>query len=511
MSSRTQKALLGFISDVGGMIAFTVITLIAAPIILELTSQTLYGFWVTTISILGYLALTDLGLGMSLTRFIATMASNGNSKELNGIINTAFFTFCGVGLVFFLLGISIASYIPSWFKIPNEESLLVLSAYRVAIISGALALPLSVFSAIVVGFQQMVVMNISKNIITIVSIGISIILLNSGIGLVALPLASLFVVVVASVVSFIYAKKYFPNLKLSISYFNKKDLKKLVSFGGYFQLGRVANTVALSSDNIIIASSIGAGSVTPYAFTSKLPIMFSVTLASKLPNAIFPAMTEMFANNEMDKLRTTYKRLTFFAVRMALFGAVLMFLVNPIFVTLWVGPEYYGGNFLNFIFVLWAFFDTIYRGTTAIIYASGDLKKWTVATSLEAILNIIISFTLIGPFGLAGVALGTLISKLLTTGFYTPYLACRKLDLALNDFIKKSIIPPIIRSLPSICVTLIASSYLPLQIGWLWIIIVGLILVITNFLMFEGFALIKSSKESWKVRLRKLILMQEEY
>ena len=147
MRSRTQKALLGFASDVGGLIALTIISFIAAPIILELTSQTLYGFWVTTISILGYLALTDLGLGMSLTRFIAAIASKGNSKELNGIINTAFFTFCLVGLLFFIIGISISSYIPSWFKIPKEESMFVLSAYRIAIISGALALPLSVFSA----------------------------------------------------------------------------------------------------------------------------------------------------------------------------------------------------------------------------------------------------------------------------------------------------------------------------------------------------------------------------
>jgi O-antigen/teichoic acid export membrane protein len=511
MSSRTYKALIGFVSDVGGMIALTTITFIAAPIILELTSQTLYGFWITTISILGYLALTDLGLGMSLTRFVATLASEGEPKELNDIISTAFFTFCGIGLVFFIIGISISPYIPLWFKIPKEESLLVLSAYRVAIISGALALPLSVFSAIVVGFQQMVVINISKNIISIVSIALSIILLYGGIGLVALPIASLFVVIITSIVSFMYAKKYFPQLKLKISYFNKKDLKKLISFGGYFQIGRIANTVALSSDNIVIAGSLGAGSVTPYTFTSKLPIMFSVTLASKLPNAIFPAMTEMFANNETEKLRQTYKRLTFFAVRLAFLGAALLFITNSTFVKLWVGSENYGGDFLNIIFVLWAIFDTVYRGATAVVYASGDLKQWTIASIIEAILNITISLILIRPFGLAGVALGTLISKLLTTGFYIPYWVCKKLDLPIIVLFKKSIVRPIIRSIPSISITFLFSYYLTIDNGWLWLILVGTVLVVTNFLMFEGLAFAKPSKELWKVRLRKLILMKEEY
>jgi len=511
MSSRTFKALIGFFSDVGGTIALTTITFIAAPIILELTSQALYGFWITTISILGYLALTDLGLGMSLTRFVATLASKEKPKELNDIISTAFFTFCIIGIVFFIIGFSISPFIPIWFKIPKEESLIVLSAYRLAIISGALALPLSVFGAIVVGFQQMVVINISKNIISIISIILSIILLYGGIGLVALPIASLFVVIVGSIASFIYARKYFPQLKLKISFCNKKDLKKLISFGGYFQLGRVANTVALSSDNIVIAGYMGAESVTPYSFTSKLPIMFSVTLASKLPNAIFPAMTEMFANNEMDKLRQTYKRITFFSVRIAILSGAFLFIANQQFVSLWVGPQNYGGNLLNFVFVFWALLDTVYRGTTAIVYASGDMQKWTIASSAEAILNIAISITLVGPLGLAGVALGTLISKALTTGFYTPYWVCRKINLPINTLLKKSIGYPIIRSLPSIGLTFLISLLLPLNLGWFWILLIGLTLCVTNFFMFEGIALMKLSDEHWKIRLRKLILMQEEY
>lgn len=82
MSSRTQKALMGFATDIAGLIAFTTISLIAAPMILELTSQTLYGFWITTISILGYLALSDLGLGMSLTRFIAASAFKREFKRI---------------------------------------------------------------------------------------------------------------------------------------------------------------------------------------------------------------------------------------------------------------------------------------------------------------------------------------------------------------------------------------------------------------------------------------------
>jgi O-antigen/teichoic acid export membrane protein len=511
MASRSQKALLGLVTDFGGMSALIIVTFIATPIILELTSETLYGFWITTISILGYLALTDLGIGMSLTQLISANSSKGNSSDLNKIISTAFIVFCGLALIFFISGISLTSFIPVWFKIPEKESALVISAYKVAIISGALALPLSIFNSVVVGYQQMAVMNVSKNIVSIIGVIFSIILLKIDIGLVALPLATLFVVITNSIIAYIYSKKYFKELKISYSSFDLKVFKKLLSFGGYFQLGRVANTVALSTDNIVISIILGAGSVTPYAFTSKLPILFSVALASKLPVAIFPAMTEMFANNEIEKLREIYKRLTYFAVRIALIGATLLFIVNFKFVELWVGPEYYGGNFLNFVFVLMVIIDTVYRGTTAIVYASGDLKKWTIASILEAILNIIITLILIKPYGLAGVALGTLISKILTTGFYTPYWVCKKLKISINSLFKNSIISPLIRSIPSFVLTILISDKLQINNGWIWIVVTTLILIITNILMFEGVALSRNSNDSIIVRLKRLILMQERY
>lgn len=511
MKTRTQKALYGFISDVAGMIAYTIVTFIAAPIILQLTSESLYGFWITTMSILGYLALTDLGLGVSLTRFIAAYAKKGNSVELNRLINTALFVFCIAGLIFLIIGLSISSNIPSWFKIPEKESEIVLSAYTFAIISGSIALPLSIFSAIVVGFQQMAVIHISKNIISILGVIFSIILLYNDVGLVSLPIASIFVVLFSALISFIYATKFFSNLVFNFSYVNMKDLKKLLSFGSYFQLGRIANTVALSSDNIMIAATLGAAKVTPYTFTSKLPIMFSVSLASKLPNAIFPAMSEMFANNEFSKLRDTYKKLTFFAVRLALLGGSLIFIINPIFVKLWVGVDYYGGNLLNFIFVLWAIFDTIYRGTTSIIYASGDLKKWTIATSLEAVLNILISILLIPSLGLVGVALGTLISKLMTTGFYTPWLVCKKINLKVINLIKKSILPPFFKSLPSFFITFFISQYIPIHIGWYWIIMVSIILLLINFISFELIVLFRFPLKEWKSKLLDLILLKAKY
>lgn len=509
MVSRSRQAIKGFSTDVGGQLLLTLLNFIAAPIILRLTSQSLYGFWAIVISILGYLALTDLGIGISLSRLVAGQVDKDDSKALNGVISTAFFTFCFVGLLFFIIGMAISPFISTWFKIPDQEISLVLSAYRIAIFSGAVALPCSVFAAILIGYQRMATNNTINCLTSIAAVGLSVFLLFIKVGVIALPLSNLFAVIVTSSICYFHVKRAFPKLNISYSYITKTDFKKMLSYGGYFQIGRIANTVAVSTDSIIIGKYMNSASVTPYSFSSKLPIMFSINLASKLPNAVFPAMSQMYANGEYEKLKQTYRKLTYFSARLAIVASVFIWITNKQFVSLWVGPQYYGGNLLNAVFIYWVLQDTIYRGTAAIVYASGDLRHWSIACGVEAVLNIILSVLLVGPLGFVGVALGTALSKTLTTGWYIPVLVCRNLNLSIISLIYNSILLPLLRSIPAIGISIWLSSLLPLSLGWFWIGLVGVIVCFTNLVVFEGFMLCLPSELPWRNRLRNLISLKQ--
>jgi O-antigen/teichoic acid export membrane protein len=140
-------------------------------------------------------------------------------------------------------------------------------------------------------------------------------------------------------------------------------------------------------------------------------------------------------------------------------------IANKKFITLWVGEDNFGGIALNFVFIYWILQDTIYRGTTAILFASGNLKKWTYTSILEAILNIVISIFLAKNFGLIGVALGTSISKTFTTGLLTPYYICKEINMPFKIFIINGIIKPFIICIPGIILTWVISFLLPENLG----------------------------------------------
>lgn len=505
MASRRKNAVLGFITDIGGNVLLTIIGLIAAPIILRLTSKSLYGFWVTTLSILGFLVLADMGIGMSLTRLVAGLTAEKDRPALGRLVSSALFLFCSAGVIFLAIGLGISPFIPGWFMIPAYEASSVVPAYYVAVFAGAVALPLSVFNAIVVGFQRMAVTNTVKNLIGAVAVGVSLALLSMGWGVMALALSSLFTVIATSLANYFYARRICPRLEVSFTSVNSDDLKRLISFGGYFQLVCIANTVAVNADTIVISAARGAAMVTPYVFTSKLATIFSITLASKLPVAVFPALSQMVAMREIVQLQRVFIILTRYSVRLASVGAVFFVIVNEKFISMWVGPQNYGGTFLSAVFVYWILQDTIYRGTASLIYALGDMRKWVVATLAEAGINLGLSVLLVGPLGLAGVALGTSIGKTLTTAWYGPYFTCKKLALPIKRFITEGLFYAALRSLPGVGLTLWAGHILPTDLGWVWIILIGVFSVVTNVIFFEGLELLKPSDLPLLARIQRLL------
>jgi len=509
--SRSKQAVMGFVTDFGGQVLLTVANFIAVPFILRFTSSSLYGFWVATLSVLGFLALTDLGLGISLTRLIAgSDRKEEGTGDPGGVVSTAFYAFCVVGLLFLGLGLGMAPYIPGWFKISPGDAGDVVTAYKIAIFSGAISLPLSTFGSILFGFQKMAVGNTIRNVFSVTSVVLLIGLLFLNVGLVALPLSTLFTVVTVGLGNFIYVRKNYPKARVCFPLANKKDLKRLISFGGYFQLGRIANIVTSSTDSMVIAGVLGATHVTPYSVTSKLPVTFNTTVATKVPIAVFPAIAQMYAQGEEGKVRASFLRLAEYSIRFAVIGCAVTLLANQQFVSLWVGPSYFGGVALNLVFTYWVLQSTLIHGIGVVVYAIGDMRNWVFMSIAEAALNLVFSLLLVTPLGLVGVALGTSIGKTLTTGWYTPYWICKKIDLPVHSFLYKGIFRPIVISLPSALSAIVVAYFLSVDLGWLRIIFIGVTAVVVNFISFEGIRLFRLRDIPWVERVQVVIALNLE-
>ena len=507
MINRTKQAFWGVTSDVFWQFILTIATFVATPIILQFISKSLYGFWIAALSVLGYLGMLDLSIGMALTHFIARLSCDTESDAFDQLVNTAFFSFLCMGLLVLLIGWGISSNVPLWFHIARNDSPTVILSFRIIVIGCAISLPLSAFDGMITGSQRMAVATTIKRLTALIGIGLSIILLYLGIGLVALALSQLFTVLIGGLISYLFCKYgYFPRLRISIFSIKRIFIKRLWSFGGYFQLGRLANTVAVSTDAIIIAVILGASTVPTYTFTSKLAVLVGGSLISKLPIALFPALSQMFSNGEIEKIRSCFVRLAGYSTRIAIVFGVFLIIGNRKFVTIWVGPDFFGGDALNLLFISWLFIDSLHRGTSVVIQASGDLRKWSIVSVIEALLNIGISLILVSKLGLIGIALGTTISRTVSC-IYITMLICNKTQLAVWSFLWQGVFAPMLRSIPSCCILIITAFLITQTMGWAWLCMIGMAGMVTNILSFEGVELTRLSSIPIKDRFRNIFVL----
>jgi O-antigen/teichoic acid export membrane protein len=76
-------------------------------------------------------------------------------------------------------------------------------------------------------------------------------------------------------------------------------------------------------------------------------------------------------------------------------------------------------------------------GAQDLLAAMGHVRHTATIVSVEAILNLALSlvFVLVFDFGLVGVALGTLVARLIVPTVWLPWLACRKAGIRWSDFL----------------------------------------------------------------------------
>jgi O-antigen/teichoic acid export membrane protein len=499
--SRKKSAFLGFLYDLGGTSVLQIVTFVATPLYLNYTSGEVYGYWLTIGSVLSWLYLSDFGIGMALSRSAITAIEAKDKDLFNELIRGALILFSFTAIIFLIVGICLSGFFINWFNIKPEYLNSFRFTYFVTIAAGALAFPLSVFSASIEAFQKISFNRMVTSGSALLGIAIVLILLHLDFGLVAFSLGMFITVFSGAFVSFFYFRKLCPDFKLLPLKLTKTVIGKLVKFGGYFQIGKLANIVALNTDNIIIASFLGATLVSSYTFTSKLALLFSVTLISKIPLALFPGISQLVDQKNSEALKKNFISLFRIVMRIGIVSSLFVFIVNEKFISAWVGSDSYAGDLLSFVWIYMIFFDSIIRGVSIFIFSFGDLKGWAIASLAETILNISMSLLLIDKLGLVGVAVGTAISKTITTGIYTPLFLRKKLGLNISEVTRDVVLPTILRSLPGVFVLLIISRINFDVNEWVWMSCIGILTLLGNFLFFEFPFLLRLNQSSLKDKI----------
>lgn len=287
----------------------------------------------------------------------------------------------------------------------------------------------------------------------------------------------------------IYVKKNY-NIDWKIKYTGEPIKQK---WNGIAQ--HVSAIILDGTDNIILTIFIGLRAVSIYSIYNMITQGIRVLVVS-MTGGMDSLMGELYANNEIDKLKNIFAWVEW-AVHTAttlIFGVTLV-LILP-FIEIYTS----GINDAEYIQPLFAFLMIMANAVRCLrlpynlmILAAGHYKQTQNNYIIAAILNIVISITLVNTLGLVGVAIGTFIAMLYQTIWMACYNSRNLISWPIKSFIKQifvDILIIIIFIISHLLFSIIASSWISWILQAIIVTVIGVCLsLIINFIFYKSYVI----------------------
>lgn len=387
------------------------INLFTVPFTINYLGSERYGLWMAISSILSLMSFSDLGLGNGLLNAVSKAHANDDKIEAKTAVSSTFFILGFIAFLIFIGFLSIYSFI-SWHKFFNVKTLVAISesgpTMMALMVILLINMPLGVIQRIQEGYQEGYHFQLWLLFGSVMSfLGLLICIFYKS-GLVWLVISfsggQLLATLLNGLILFNIKRPY---IKPSFKYFDILTGKKLIKSGIVFFLLGLFTLLGNASDNIIIAQTLGADSVTIYEIVKKVFIFSMFTQMIIQP--LWPAFAEAIASGDILWAKKTLKKGLSISIITGLIITLPMLIFGKLIIRLWVGEEFVPSWSLLLGFYTFGVIAN-YGGVMSTFLNSGPLiAKQTVYVGLASVLALILKVYLSMNFGVSGIIWATTI------------------------------------------------------------------------------------------------------
>lgn len=417
-----------------------IVQLLMVPLLLHHLGRDTFGLYAALTSVVGYFGLLTFGSALTVPRYVADHAARGDSGALGEFFSTYFALHLAIGAVGLLIGVGVAPLLEARLVVPDALRGAVAPAWRLVVAAWALGLAAGLFQSLLTGLGEVHLANLANAVRTAFNLAVAAAVVWSGGDLQHLLLGFLGAGLVASAALYLLIRSRHPEIRVSLARARMATLRVTLRPASYYFLMQVAALVVMGTDNIVIGVFLGVSQVTAYAVAFQL---WTVTLAILWTgvDALQPFFTRWDTTGDREKLREAYLRST----KVAFAGAVLAAIVIAAFgrqaIGVWVGRDLAVDRRVLWVFCGMLLTATPIHTASLVLAALGKHRPAAIGGVLEAALNLALSVALVRPFGVLGVALGTLLSGVVTNAWVAPLAAARALDIPVTTYVRRALLP----------------------------------------------------------------------
>ena len=412
--SRTRKAVIvaGFTYAQFGLAMMSGLVLI--PFILSALGQRSYGLWLATSELIAYAGMLDFGVVAMLPWLIAQADGRRDVSEIRAILCRAATVAALAGVCVTLAAMVAWSFMPAALHLTKAEVDGLSGPVLVVVAAMAVTYPLRVFSAALVGLQDIVFTGCLGVSQTILTVGLTVWLLADGHGLYAVSIAAAVPPAVCGVASLVRLKTLKPEAMRGWHRPEMQGLRWIVLEGTSTWVAGLGSTMAAATSGLVITVLGHPEWVVVYACTAKLAQLLG-QLARVVPDSGLVGLAQIDGEGSKDRVRSAVGTILRLHLLLAGAAAAAVLLLNPVFVPLWVGSKFFGGLALNVAIAAALLFVSLTHGLVCCAAVLGRRRAIGAITLAYGLLTVALSIGLGAVFGLPGVAAAPIASGALTT------------------------------------------------------------------------------------------------
>jgi O-antigen/teichoic acid export membrane protein len=432
----TRNIIFSYLNQVSVLI----MAILLVPVFTRLLGQRVYGEWLVMSAVVSNLYLACTGFDQTLVNKIAEARATGEESKIAATVSTILFLYVALGSVLIvalgLLAPELCRLFVSRSDAKAASALFALGALT------SLALPFRTHLMFLRGLERVYE---EQRISTWTNVGRIIAIpaiLFCGLGLFAVSLLYGGTALCGGVVAYLRARSFSGEARPHLSLVSFRTLRMLLRPSLAFALLQVAGRVGFGIDSLVIGYALGSDYVTRYAVPYSM-MLVGIGIYSTLTSALLPTITTMYTHNDQTGVRQVLSILIRIALLYAGAASIALWISGRWLLIWWAGAGIYPGDRTFALMIVLLFIQIVIEPPWMLLVATTQHYRTAVLHTVESLLNLLLSVWWVRKWGLAGVIAGTVVARILTTGWYIPLTAAWILGVRLSD-IRKTLTVPVL-------------------------------------------------------------------
>lgn len=403
------------------------INILVLPLFIRNLGADLYGIWVLSTVLLGYLNAFDFGFTQGLQKYVAEARVKKDQTELSEVVVSGVGLLFCIGLIFGLACWFGAESIAGFFKISPENKQVAVRLVQISALLSILMWPLRIVDVVLnacMRIKELSFLNAFKTGVQSIAL---LVMVHFSMDIVVIKWVASLIFVGCSIPGLWLVQKYVSGIQWSPRFFRFNQIRRMHRFSlGMFYIS-VLGLLISQVDMLIIGRVLTMRDVAAYAVAVKLVGLIEKSIGM-LMVAVSPAAYSISAAKDLVKLEALVKHGIFYRTLISVLLCTVTILIAPAFIRLWVGGEYETVTFWAQIRCIVPLFTTM-GVANVVARCAGHVKSANVVYSFQIILNVLLSLWLVNVFGVGGPILGTLLSVIIIGDFTMFPVFCRILGI----------------------------------------------------------------------------------